>query len=94
MVYAASIYYFLLFNHIFEGNGRGCVKPQILYKNEKISAPKSTSMVNYAFKIQRADNISFTAKWKFNNISQKNIIFTKIFYRYRLLLFLIYLVYN
>jgi uncharacterized repeat protein (TIGR02543 family) len=57
----------------FESNGGSYVEPQIIYRDEKISAPQPPSMGNYVFKSWYTDNISFTAEWNFNDIPEKDI---------------------
>jgi uncharacterized repeat protein (TIGR02543 family) len=57
----------------FESNGGSYVKPQIIYRDEKISAPQPPSMGNYIFGNWYTDNISFTAEWNFNDIPEKDI---------------------
>jgi len=57
----------------FESNGGSRIESQTIYRNEKISEPQPPAMVNHDFKGWYIDNISFTAKWDFNDKPKKDM---------------------
>jgi len=57
----------------FESNGGSYVKPQVVYKYEKISEPKAPSMANFTFEGWYIDNVYFNAKWDFSKAPEKDM---------------------